>query len=333
MTPPTLSFPTLVQDFFQRRLVAERAVSAHTVASYRDAFTLFLRYVEQQTGRPASALTLPDLSAPVVLAFLDSLESGRHNSPRTRNLRLTAIRSFMRYASVRDPTSLPVAQRVLAIATKRVDHPILGFLSREEMQAVLDAPNRTTWSGHRDSAMFAVLYNTGARVSEITRVRVADLLVDRAAAIHLHGKGRKERVVPLWKSTAAQVRDWVARIDRSAQAPLFPNRAGRPLSRSGVEYRLRIAIAKASKRCPSLAGRSISPHTVRHSTAMHLLQSGVDITTIALWLGHEDPATTHGYIEADLAMKEAALQRVDPPTNRPVRFKARDRLLAFLEKL
>ena len=266
MTPPTLSFPTLVHDFFQRRLVAERAVSAHTVASYRDAFTLFLRYVEQQTGRAASALTLPDLSAPVVLAFLDSLESGRHNSPRTRNLRLTAIRSFMRYASVRDPTSLPVAQRVLAIATKRVDHPILGFLSREEMQAVLDAPNRTTWSGHRDSAMFAVLYNTGARVSEITRVRVADLLVDRAAAIHLHGKGRKERVVPLWKSTAAQVRDWVARIDRSAQAPLFPNRAGRPLSRSGVEYRLRIAIAKASKRCPSLAGRSISPHTVRHNT-------------------------------------------------------------------
>jgi site-specific recombinase XerD len=333
MTPPTLGFPTLVQDFFQRRLVAERAVSAHTVASYRDAFTLFLRYVEHQTGRPASALTLPDLSAPVVLAFLDSLESGRHNSPRTRNLRLTAIRSFMRYASVRDPTSLPVAQRVLAIATKRVDHPILGFLSREEMQAVLDAPNRTTWSGHRDSTMFAVLYNTGARVSEITRVRVADLFVDRAAAIHLHGKGRKERVVPLWKSTAAQVRDWVARIDRSAQAPLFPNRAGRPLSRSGVQYRLRIAVAKASKRCPSLAGRSISPHTVRHSTAMHLLQSGVDITTIALWLGHEDPATTHGYIEADLAMKEAALQRLDPPTNRPVRFKARDRLLAFLEKL
>jgi site-specific recombinase XerD len=289
--------------------------------------------VEQRTGRNASALTLDDLSAPVVLAFLDSLESGRGNCARTRNLRLTAIRSFMRYASVRDPTSLLVAQRVLAIATKRTDHPIMGFLSREEMQAVLDAPNRTTWSGHRDAVLFTVLYNTGARVSEVTRLRVADLLLDRAAAVHLHGKGRKERVVPLWKSTAAEVRGWMVRIDRTSQAPLFPNRAGRPLSRSGVEHRLRVAITKASERCPSLARRSISPHTVRHTTAMHLLQSGVDITTIALWLGHEDPATTHRYIEADLAMKEAALQRLDAPTNSPVRFKAGDRLLAFLEAL
>jgi site-specific recombinase XerD len=333
MTPPTISFPALVQDFFQRRLTAERAASTHTIASYRDAFALFLRYVEQRTGRNASALTLDDLSAPVVLAFLDSLESGRGNCARTRNLRLTAIRSFMRYASVRDPTSLLVAQRVLAIATKRTDHPIMGFLSREEMQAVLDAPNRTTWSGHRDAVLFTVLYNTGARVSEVTRLRVADLLLDRAAAVHLHGKGRKERVVPLWKSTAAEVRGWMVRIDRTSQAPLFPNRAGRPLSRSGVEHRLRVAITKASERCPSLARRSISPHTVRHTTAMHLLQSGVDITTIALWLGHEDPATTHRYIEADLAMKEAALQRLDAPTNSPVRFKAGDRLLAFLEAL
>lgn len=333
MMPPTISFPTLVQDFFQRRLVAERGVSAHTVASYRDAFALFLRYVEQRTGRTATALTLPDLSAPLVLAFLDDLETERGNSPRTRNLRLTAIRSFMRYASVRDPTSLPLAQRVLAIATKRVDHPIMGFLSREEMQALLDAPDRTTWSGQRDAVLFAVLYNTGARVSEITGLRVTDLLLDRAAAVHLHGKGRKERVVPLWKSTAAQVRVWLARINRTSNAPLFPNRAGHPLSRSGVDHRLQVVITKASGRCPSLARRSISPHTVRHTTAMHLLQSGVDITVIALWLGHEDPATTHRYIEADLAMKEAALQRVEAPTNSPVRFKARDRLLAFLEAL
>jgi integrase/recombinase XerD len=188
MTPPTINFPALVQDFFQRRLAAERAASAHTIASYRDAFALFLRYVEQRTGRNASALTLDDLSAPVVLTFLDGLESERGNCARTRNLRLTAIRSFMRYASVRDPTSLPLAQRVLAIATKRTDHPIMGFLSREEMQAVLDAPNRTTWSGHRDAVLFAVLYNTGARVSEVTRLHVADLLLDRAAAVHLRGK-------------------------------------------------------------------------------------------------------------------------------------------------
>lgn len=330
--PPAVPFPTLVQDFFQRRLVAERGVSAHTVASYRDTFTLFLRDAEQR-GKTPAALTLEDLAPPAILAFLDRLEAERGNSSRTRNLRLTALRSFMRYASVRDPTSLPLAQRVLAIAPKRIDQPVMGFLSREEVQVLLDATDRTTWSGERDAVLFAVLYNTGARVSEITGLRVADLLLDRAAAVHLHGKGRKERVVPLWKRTAAQVRAWVVRIDRAPDAPVFPNRAGRPLSRSGVEHRLQVAVTTASRRCPSLARRSISPHTLRHSTAMHLLQSGVDISVIALWLGHENPATTHRYIEADLAMKDAALRRVDAPALGPVRFKARDRLLAFLEAL
>jgi integrase/recombinase XerD len=328
-----VAFSTLVQDFFQRRLVAERGVSAHTLASYRDTFTLFLRDTEQRTGKTPAALTLEDLTAPTILTFLDRLETDRGNSPRTRNLRLTALRSFMRYVSVRDPTSLPLAQRVLAIATKRVDHPVMGFLSRDEVQALLDAPDRTTWSGHRDAVLFAVLYNTGARVSEIIGLRVADVLLDRAAAVHLHGKGRKERTVPLWKRTAAQVREWLARIDRGADAPVFPNRAGRPLSRSGVEHRLHVAITTASQRAPSLATRAISPHTLRHTTAMHLLQSGVDITVIALWLGHEDPATTHRYIEADLAMKDAALRRIDAPASKPVRFKAPDRLLAFLEAL
>lgn len=333
MMPPAVGFPTLVQEFFQRRLVAERGVSAHTLASYRDTFTLFLRDVEQRTGKTPTSLTVEDLTAPTILAFLDRLETERGNSPRTRNLRLTALRSFMRYASVRDPASLPVAQRVLAIPTKRVDHPILGFLSREEVQALLDAPDRTTWSGRRDAVLFAVLYNTGGRVSEITSLRVSDVLLDRAAAVHLHGKGRKERVIPLWKRTAAQLREWLTQIDRTPDAPVFPNRAKRPLSRSGVEHRLQVAITTASARCPSLAARSISPHTLRHTSAMHLLQSGVDITVIALWLGHEDPATTHRYIEADLAMKDAALQRLEAPTLSSVRFKARDRLLAFLEAL
>ena len=181
--------------------------------------------------------------------------------------------------------------------------------------------------------MFAVFYNTGARVSEVTGLRVEDVLQDRASALDLHGKGRKERVVPLWKSTATQLRAWFKHIDLSPDAPVFPNRAGKRLSRSGVEYRLRLAIGKASERCPSLLGRRISPHTLRHTTAMHLLQSGVDITVIALWLGHEDIATTHLYVEADLAMKEAALKRIDDPGPRPVRFQARDRLLAFLEAL
>src|SRR6266478_3145170 len=297
MTAP--AFPALLHDFFQRRLVAERGVSAHTIASYRDTFQLLLRYAEQRTGRTPSALTFGDLDAPLVLAFLDHLETRRGNTERTRNLRLTASRSFMPYPSPRDPASLPVAQRVLAISPKRFDRPVLNFLSREEVQALLDAPDRGTWSGHRDAVLFTVLYNTGARVSEVTGLRIADVLLDRAAALHLHGKGRKDRVIPLWKSTAAQLRAWLELIDRSPGAPVFPNRAGNRLSRSGAEQRLQAAISKASQRCPSLAARPISPHTLRHTTAMHLLQSGLDITVIALFLGHEDPATTHMYIEAD----------------------------------
>ena len=223
----------------------------------------------------------------MVLDFLDHLETERGNSARTRNLRLTAIRSFMRYASLREPSLLSVAQRVLAIPVKRFDRPVLGYLSRDEITAIIDASDRSTWSGQRDAVLFAVLYNTGARVSEITRLHVADVLLDRASSLLLHGKGRKERVVPLWKSTAAQLRRWLPRIDGNADAPVFPNRAGKPLSRSGVEHQLRGACRKASERYPSLATRRITPHTLRHTTAMHLLQSGVDITVIALWLGHE----------------------------------------------
>jgi len=333
MMPPKVAFPSLLQDFFLRRLIAERGVSGHTIASYRDTFELLLRYLERRTGRTPSALTLEDLDAPVILDFLDHLEAERDNSPRTRNLRLTAVRSFMRHASVCDPTSLPVTQRVLAISTKRFDRPVVDFLSREEVAALLDAPDRGTWSGHRDAVLFALLYNSGARVSEIIGLRISDILLDRASALQLHGKGRKERVVPLWKSTAAQLRAWFAHIDRSPDAPVFPNRAGKPLSRSGVEHRLQVTVTKASERCPSLITRQISPHTLRHTTAMHLLQSGVDITVIALWLGHEDTATTHLYVEAHLAMKEAALRRLEDPGSRPVRFKAPDRLLAFLEAL
>lgn len=331
-TTPT-AFPTLLQDFFQRRLVAERGASSHTIASYRDTFALLVRYASQQIGRTPSALTVDDLDAPLILAFLDHLETERGNSPRTRNLRLTAIRSFMHHASLRDPAWLPVAQRVLAISSKRFDRPALDFLSRQEIDALLEAPDRDSWSGHRDAVLLAVLYNTGARVSEVTRVRNADLLLDRASALLLHGKGRKERIVPLWKSTAKQLRAWLAHIDPDPDAPVFPNRSGRPLSRSGVADRLRAAAKRASHSCPSLNRRSISPHTLRHTTAMHLLQSGIDLTVISMWLGHEDITTTHKYVEADLAMKEAALARIDEPEGQPVRYKAPDQLLTFLETL
>lgn len=326
-------FPRLLQDFFLRWLVAQRGASRHTIASYRDTFELFLRFLEKRTGRSAATLTLPELDAPVVLDFLDHLEHERRTSIRTRNVRLTAIRSFLRYAASRDPASLPVVQRVLAIPAKRCDRPVLGYLSREEVQAVLDAPDRSTWSGRRDVVLLTTLYNTGARVSEIASSRVTDVLLDRQVSLLLHGKGRKERVVPLWPSTAKLLRDWLACTCARPDDPVFPNRKGRALNRSGVRQRLDQAVRAAAQRCPSLARKRVSPHTLRHTTAMHLLQAGVDLTVIALLLGHEDVATTHRYLESDLAMKQAALQRIEAPTSRAPRFRASRRVLAFLDQL
>ena len=286
----------------------QRGASARTVESYRDAFELLFGFVEQRTGKPPSALVLADLDAPLVLDFLDHLETERGNSARTRNARLAAIHSFMRYAAVRDPASLPITARVLAIPAKRFDRPVLGYLTREQVAAILAAPDRSTWSGQRDAVLFATAYNTGARVSELTGLQVRDVLLDRQTAVHLHGKGRKQRVIPLWKNTAAELRAWLNRIDPAPEAPVFPNRAGAPLTRSGVRDRLDRAVAAAEQRCPSLHGQHVTPHTLRHSTAMHLLQSGTDLAVIALWLGHSSPAVTHQYLEADLAAKEAVLR-------------------------
>ena len=333
MRAPQIGFAQLVQDFFLRRLVAQRGASARTVESYRDAFELLFGFIEQRTGQPATDLELTDLDAPVVLDFLDYLETTRGNSTRTRNTRLAAIHSFMRYAAVRDPASLPITSRVLAIPTKRFDRPVLGYLSREQIAAILAAPDRSTLSGHRDTVMLATTYNTGARVSEITALRVRDVLLDRQTAVHLHGKGRKERVIPLWKNTATELRAWLGKINDAPNEPVFPNRAGAPMSRSGARDRLERAVAIAEHECPSLRGQHISPHTLRHSTAMHLLQAGTDLATIAMWLGHSSPAVTHQYLEADLAAKEAVLQHLDDPSPAPTRFKPGDQLLAFLQEL
>jgi site-specific recombinase XerD len=330
-TSPAL--PRLLQEFFLRRLVTQRGASRHTVASYRDTFVLLLRFAEERLRRPAATLVIDDIDAPLVLDYLDHLEEVRRNSVRTRNARLTAVRSFMRYASSRDPASLPVAQRVLAIPTKRFDRPVLGYLTREEMQAVLDAPDRETFCGRRDTVLLTTLYNTGARVSEIVALRRVDLLLDRQTSVLLHGKGRKERAVPLWPSTAKLIRRWLEETHPDDTGAVFCGRSGRPLSRSGVRQRLDRAVLKATSRCPSLAHRQVSPHTIRHTTAMHLLQAGVDLTVIAMLLGHEDPSTTHRYLESDLAMKDAALRRIAEPKARSLRFRPRDRVLAFLESL
>lgn len=323
----------LLQRFFAERLVQQRRASACTIASYRDTFRLLLRFAEHQLGRSAWALCLTDLDAPLIAAFLLHLEENRGNSIRTRNARLAAIHSFFHYAALEEPAELPSIQRVLAIPSKRFDRASVAFLTQTEVKAILEAPDNNSWSGQRDRVMLAVLYNTGARVSELIAVRRQDIEGRSARAAHLHGKGRKERSVPLWAQTGALLADWLARLDMAPDQAVFPNRFGKPLTRSGIESRLRIATAAARQQCPSLRDKVVSPHVVRHATAMHLLQSGVDIAVIALWLGHEDIATTHVYLEADLDMKRKALARVEPiSTDTPV-WQPSDQLLAFLDAL
>lgn len=333
MRAPRIGFDQLVQDFFLRRLIDQRGASARTVESYRDAFELLFGYLETRYAKSPSALTIADLDAPVILDFLEHLETVRGNSARTRNARLAAIHSFMRYVAVRDPASLPITTRVLAIPAKRFDRPVLGYLTKDQIAAILAAPDQATWSGRRDAVLLAVAYNTGARVSELTVLQVRDVLLPSQSAVQLHGKGRKQRVIPLWASTTKQLRTWLAQIPQSPDSPVFPNRNGNPMTRSGVRERLDRAVATAQLSCPSLKGQHVSPHTIRHSTAVHLLESGADLAIIAIWLGHSSPAVTHQYLEADLATKEATLSRLSEPPLRPARFRPPDRLLAFLEGL
>lgn len=327
------SIATLIQAFFCERLLAQRNASPQTVASYRDTVRLLLQFASAQIKRPPTQLTLSDIDAPLVLSFLEDLEKGRSNSARTRNARLAAVRSLVKYIALREPTYLPNVERILAIPMKRFDRPALTFLSREEIEAITEAPDTSTWSGHRDQVMFVTLYNTGARVSELVGLKVEDVCINGGGFVRLHGKGRKERIVPLWKTTVKRLKEWLRRVDSTAASPFFPNRTGRPLTRSGVEHRLRVAVQKAGNHCSSLKHKRVSPHTFRHTTAMHLLKANVDITTIALWLGHESPSTTHSYIEADLAMKEAALNRLQEPRYRAGRYRATDAIFSFLNSL
>jgi site-specific recombinase XerD len=330
----TPSFPILLQRFFVEHLGRQRAVSPQTVAAYRDTFRMLLEFAKTTIGKAPTNFTLADFNAPFILGFLDHLEKQRNNGARSRNARLAALRSFLKYAAHHDLTALPVIEGALAIPMKRFDRPLLGFLSREETQAILDAPDIGTWAGQRVRVLFSLMYNTGARVSEVVGLRVKDVVIDGTAAAHLRGKGRKERSVPLWRPTATLVRNWKRRLEGVAdESFLFPNRGGGRMTRSNVTQRLALAVATAAERLPQLAQRSISPHTIRHTTAMHLLQSGVDITVIALWLGHESPATTHMYLEADLSMKERALNLLQPNAATPGRYRPPDQLMQFLQSL
>jgi len=331
-SPP--SFAALVQAYFTEYLTQQRALSPQTIAAYRDGFVLFLNFAEARLGKSPAAMALADITPELILAFLDHLERQRHNSVRSRNARLAALRSFLKFAAHRDVASLQVIERALGVPVKRFERPMFGYLSREEMLAVIGTPDES-WLSERDHALFLLMYNTGARVSEIVDLKVGDVVLDAAAACaHLHGKGRKQRSVPLWHSTVKAVRAWL-RLNHQLKAtsPLLPNRDGNAMTRSNVTKRLTLAVRTASEHHPHLTQQRVSPHTIRHTTAMHLLQAGVDISVIALWLGHESPATTHHYVEADLTMKERALARLHEPDVKIQRYRAPDSLLNFLKTL
>ena len=332
-TPMPPSFPALVQQFFTEYLVAQRAVSPRTVTCYRDALLLFLGFASNKLGKAPTAIHLADIRPELILAFLDYLEQDRKNTVRSRNLRLTALRSFLKFAARRDVTALHDIERALAVPMKRFERPMMGFLTRPEMLAVLGQPGET-WSSQRDHLLLAMLYNTGARVSEMIGVRVVDVILDGGACVHLHGKGRKLRSIPLWKSTVVEIRAWL-RLNPvlRGEAALLPNRDAQAMSRSNVTQRLSLAVSRAVAEQPSLATKRVSPHTLRHTSAMHLLQSGVPFNVIALWLGHESTTTTHRDVEADLAMKEKALARLEEPNTKMGRYKAPDSLLRFLQTL
>lgn len=333
MTKPTpWSLPELVQHFFIQRLEHQRNLSPHTVASYRDTFRLLLGFIERRAGRRPAQQRLTDWDAPALLAFLDYLEQQRHCQPCSRNLRLAALRTFMHYVAQQEPSALALAQRVLAIPMKRYDRPVLGFLTPTEVAAIL-AATAPTPSGRRDHLLFHLLYHTGARISEALSLQRQDVLWQPRVAVQLHGKGRKQRTLPLNAPVAAELKAHLAERPSEPTAFIFCNRWGEALTRSGAEKRLAHTVQQAARQCPSLKGRAISPHTFRHACAMHLLQAGVEITLIALFLGHESPCTTHHYIELDLKLKEQCLKKLPALKTKTARFQPSDRLLAFLEKL
>ena len=332
-TTDPLLLSRLIERFFLDRLMNQVHASPRTVAAYRDTFRLVLAFAHERLRKKPVELVLADIDASFTLAFLKHLEEQRHNTFRSRNARLAAIRSFMHFASFQEPSATGVAQRVLAIPMKRFERPLIGYLTKEQVETMLAAPSDATWVGRRDRMMLTVLYNSGARVSELVALRRSDLILDPTASIKIMGKGRKERSVPLWPTTRTRLRSWLREIPPDPHAVLFPNRADGALSRTSVAERLTLAVKAASERHPELGQRRVPPHVLRHSIAMHLLQSGVDITVIALWLGHESTATTHQYVEADLAMKARALAALKPPATRPLRYRPTDRTLQFLNSL
>lgn len=324
--------PTL-QAFFTDRLARQRQASGHTIAAYRDAFKLLLAFAEQHTGKAPSQLQIADLDAGLIGAFLDHLEHERGNSVRTRNARLAAVHSLFRFAALAHPQDAAVIQRVLAIPPKRFDQTLITYLIEPETDALLAAPDQSTWTGRRDHALLALAIHTGLRVSELTALTCADVHLGTGAHVSCLGKGRKQRITPLTAGVTAVLRAWLTERAGLPADPLFPTRRGTPLSPDAVERRLATHATTAARTCPTVAEKKIAPHVLRHTAAMRLLNAGVDTTVIALWLGHENVATTQVYIHADLALKEQALARTTPAGTTPGRYQPPDAIIAFLESL
>ena len=324
--------PTL-QAFFTDRLINQRHASPHTITGYRDAFRLLLAFAADRTRKRPCDLDIGDLDAPLVGAFLDHLEVDRHNGVRTRNHRLAAIHSLFSYATLRHPEHAATIQRVLAIPPKRFERNLVTYLTDDEVEALVTACDRATWTGRRDHAMIVLAIQTGLRISELAGLSCADVVLGAGANVHCVGKGRKQRRTPLVGHTTAVLRVWLAERQGSPHEPLFPTVTGEPLSRDAIEHRITQHVHSAGQACPSIRTKKITAHTLRHTAAMRLLLSGVDVTVIALWLGHEQVSTTNIYLHADMALKEQAIARTTPPNTDPARYQAGDDLLAFLEQL
>lgn len=331
INPITLA--ALLQRFFTQRLMQQRQASPHTISSYRDSFRQFLKFVQQRLRKPPSRLTFEEIDAPLIVAFLDELEKHQGVSVRSRNLRLTAIHSFFRFAAFEVPAYSAQIQRVLAIPSKRFTRTLVQFLTRPEVDALLAAPDQCTWSGRRDHAFLLVAVQTGLRLSEMTGLKREDLIVGAGAHLRVVGKGRKERCTPLAQSTLAVLKAWLREPQRGDGDVLFPSARGGRLSVHGVQYLLTKHRMAACKVCPSLKEKRVTVHRLRHTMAMDLLQAGVDRSVIALWLGHESVETTQIYLQATLAMKERALAKTLPPNGRPGHYQPGDQLLGFLNSL
>jgi site-specific recombinase XerD len=328
----TMIAPTL-QAFFTERLIAQRQASPHTVSAYRDAFRLLLTYAADRSGKPPDRLDFDDLNATTITAFLAHLERDRGVSGATRNARLAAVHSMFRFASYRHPEHAALIARVLSIPAKRTDRPVVCYLTRQEIDALLAAPDRGNQVGRRDHALLTLAVQTGLRVSELTGLRRVDIHLGRGAHVRVQGKVRKERVTPLTKLTAAVMRTWLDERGGAPDDPVFPGPSGHQLGRDAIRKLVIKHAHAAAATCPSMEPKHIGAHTLRHSCAMNLLQSGVDLASMALWLGHEDLRTVQIYLHADLALKERALARTAPPNTSPGRYQPGDPLLTFLTNL